>query len=124
MTPLDGLEAACAVIGRHAGDVDAGARWPAEGMAALAEAGLLGLTVPREFGGGEAGPTTFTAAASAIASKGEPGYFGVSRSIAALDGQRAFLAGVLLRMQGSMSRESGDKSPHSIAGVRRPETLR
>src|SRR5262245_13930884 len=50
-----------AVLARHAADVDGQGRWPAEGVTALAEAGLLGLTVPTAAGGAGEGPGTFTA---------------------------------------------------------------
>jgi alkylation response protein AidB-like acyl-CoA dehydrogenase len=49
------------VLARHAGDVDRQGRWPAESIAALADAGLLGLTVPAALGGAGAGPRTFAA---------------------------------------------------------------
>ena len=39
------------VVGPRAEEDDASARWPAEGMAALAEAGLMGLVAPVELGG-------------------------------------------------------------------------
>jgi isovaleryl-CoA dehydrogenase len=39
------------VVARHSDAVDREGRWPKEGMAALGEAGLLGLTVDRESGG-------------------------------------------------------------------------
>jgi alkylation response protein AidB-like acyl-CoA dehydrogenase len=54
------------VLARHADDVDRRGRWPAESVAALAEAGLLGLTVPAEFGGAGEGPRTFAAVLSAL----------------------------------------------------------
>ena len=38
-------------IAPHANDVDAEGRFPREAMDALAEAGLLGLTIPVEYGG-------------------------------------------------------------------------
>ena len=44
------------VLAPHAGAVDAEGRWPAEGLAALREAGLLGLTVPEAYGGSGASP--------------------------------------------------------------------
>jgi alkylation response protein AidB-like acyl-CoA dehydrogenase len=47
------------VLSRHADDVDRSARWPAESVAALGQSGLLGLTVPKEFGGAAEGPRTF-----------------------------------------------------------------
>ncbi|QMU78282.1 acyl-CoA/acyl-ACP dehydrogenase [Streptacidiphilus sp. PB12-B1b] len=40
-----------AVLRRHARQVDAEARFPAEGMQALRDSGLLGLLVPRVYGG-------------------------------------------------------------------------
>jgi alkylation response protein AidB-like acyl-CoA dehydrogenase len=49
------------VLARHADDVDRRARWPAESIAALGEAGFLGLTVPAESGGAGQGPRTFFA---------------------------------------------------------------
>lgn len=42
-------------VASHAESVDTQARWPAESMAALAEAGLTGLTAPRSVGGGGQG---------------------------------------------------------------------
>jgi alkylation response protein AidB-like acyl-CoA dehydrogenase len=39
------------VIARHAAEVDRESRFPKEGIQALGEAGLLGLTVPTEYGG-------------------------------------------------------------------------
>ncbi len=50
-------ELATGVLASHADDVDRNARWPAESVAALAQAGLLGLTVDRSLGGaGESSP--------------------------------------------------------------------
>jgi alkylation response protein AidB-like acyl-CoA dehydrogenase len=49
------------VLARHAADVDRQGRWPAESVAALCEAGLMGLTVPLACGGAEEGPRTFVA---------------------------------------------------------------
>jgi alkylation response protein AidB-like acyl-CoA dehydrogenase len=46
-------------LAAHAADVDREARWPAEGVAALAKNGLLGLTVPHQYGGAQEGPATF-----------------------------------------------------------------
>ena len=54
------------VLARHAEDVDRRARWPAEGVAALGEAGFLALTVPAEFGGAGQGPRTFFAVMRAL----------------------------------------------------------
>jgi acyl-CoA dehydrogenase len=54
-TTLDALDtraqAAAEVAARHADDVDASARFPAESIAALAEARLLGASIPVELGG-------------------------------------------------------------------------
>jgi isovaleryl-CoA dehydrogenase len=44
-------EVAATVLAGKAEQVDREGRWPAEGLAALGEAGLLGLTVDREAGG-------------------------------------------------------------------------
>jgi isovaleryl-CoA dehydrogenase len=44
-------QVACSTLAAHAADVDRDARWPSEGMAALGEAGLLGLTVSSGVGG-------------------------------------------------------------------------
>jgi alkylation response protein AidB-like acyl-CoA dehydrogenase len=60
-------EAARDFLARHAADVDRDARWPAESMAALAEAGLLGLTVPAAHGGAGQGPRTFATVVSRLA---------------------------------------------------------
>jgi acyl-CoA dehydrogenase len=57
--------AAAEVAGRHADDVDAGARFPAEALAALAEARLLGASVPVELGG-EGLPLTALVAIAAL----------------------------------------------------------
>jgi alkylation response protein AidB-like acyl-CoA dehydrogenase len=54
------------VLARHADDVDRRARWPAESITALAEAGFLGLTVPAESGGGGQGPRAFFAVMRAL----------------------------------------------------------
>ncbi len=50
-------DAACVVAAQHAQAVDAEARFPAEAMAALKDAKLLGALVPREFGGESASLT-------------------------------------------------------------------
>jgi alkylation response protein AidB-like acyl-CoA dehydrogenase len=60
-------DAARDFLARHAADVDREARWPAEGVAALAEAGLLGLTVPVAYGGAGQGPRTFAAVVCRLA---------------------------------------------------------
>ncbi|NUB10211.1 acyl-CoA dehydrogenase [Azospirillum sp. Vi22] len=60
---------AAAIAGRHADSVDREARFPAEAFAALGKARLLGLMVPRAFGGGGGGLTDAAAVAHALAQK-------------------------------------------------------
>lgn len=55
------------VLAHSAGDVDAGARFPKEGLDAIAKAGLLGLTVPALLGGQERGMRAFAAIAEELA---------------------------------------------------------
>ncbi len=50
-----------------AADVDANARFPQESLSALAREGLLGLSVPKEFGGKGEGPRAFAATVEEIA---------------------------------------------------------
>jgi alkylation response protein AidB-like acyl-CoA dehydrogenase len=47
------------VLAKHAVDVDRDARWPEESITAIAQSGLLGLTVPAANGGAGQGPATF-----------------------------------------------------------------
>jgi alkylation response protein AidB-like acyl-CoA dehydrogenase len=54
-------------LARHAEDVDRRGRWPAESVRALAESGLLGLTVPAAFGGNGQGPRTFASVTGVLA---------------------------------------------------------
>jgi alkylation response protein AidB-like acyl-CoA dehydrogenase len=61
--------AAGETLARHADDVDQQARWPAESVRALAEAKLLGLTVPTEAGGAGEGPRTFAAVTGTLAER-------------------------------------------------------
>lgn len=61
--------AASAVLSRHSGNVDETGRWPAESMAALAESGLLGLAVPKDFGGAGGTPAVFVSVVSTLAEK-------------------------------------------------------
>jgi alkylation response protein AidB-like acyl-CoA dehydrogenase len=56
-------------LARHAEDVDQRGRWPAEGVAALAEKGLLGLTLPGAVGGAGEGPVTFAAVTRILAER-------------------------------------------------------
>lgn len=58
---------AAAIAGRHADSVDREARFPAEAFAALKEARLLGLMVPRDFGGGGGGLADAAAVSHALA---------------------------------------------------------
>jgi alkylation response protein AidB-like acyl-CoA dehydrogenase len=48
---------AAATLARHAADVDAEGRWPAESLGTVRDAGLLGFTAARDWGGAGAGPT-------------------------------------------------------------------
>jgi alkylation response protein AidB-like acyl-CoA dehydrogenase len=61
------LNAVLEVARRHAGDVDAAARFPSESVAELRATGLLGLTVPAEHGGLGAGPVQFAEVVSRLA---------------------------------------------------------
>ncbi|MFN8423945.1 MAG: acyl-CoA dehydrogenase family protein [Anaerolineae bacterium] len=56
-------------IAAHADDVDQHGRFPAEAIQGLGEAGLLGLTVPPEYGGLGQGPRVMAAALDAVAQK-------------------------------------------------------
>lgn len=67
-----GLAERAAVLGRdvllrHAASVDVEARFPAESMAALAEAGLFGLCIAKELGGKGQGPDAFAAVVEELA---------------------------------------------------------
>ena len=55
------------VLSPRAKTVDAEGRFPREGISALGDAGLLGLTVPAALGGGGQGPRTFAACVEEIA---------------------------------------------------------
>lgn len=55
------------VLRPHAATVDQEARWPAASFAALAEAGLLGLHVPKRLGGLEEGFSALVMATEALA---------------------------------------------------------
>ena len=57
------------VLAPHADDVDRTGRWPAESVAELGKSGLLGLTVPLEFGGAGQGAHTFSAVTRALAER-------------------------------------------------------
>lgn len=55
------------VLRRHAADSDDHARFPVESLRALREEGLLGILVPKEYGGPEESLRTFTEVASNLA---------------------------------------------------------
>src|SRR5262245_65739174 len=63
-------EAARDLLAKHAPQVDHEAVWPTESMAAVSEAGLLGLTVPASHGGAGQGPRGFAAVVSRLAEGG------------------------------------------------------
>jgi len=52
---------------QHAEDVDQSERYPSEGLAALIETGICGMTVPRAYGGHEVDARTGTAIVEALA---------------------------------------------------------
>jgi alkylation response protein AidB-like acyl-CoA dehydrogenase len=54
-------------LSKHAASVDGEGRFPTESMAALADAGLLGLCVPADAGGAGEGPATFAAVVETLA---------------------------------------------------------
>jgi alkylation response protein AidB-like acyl-CoA dehydrogenase len=58
---------AAQVLAPQAADVDASGRFPREGVAALAKAGLLGLTLPTSHGGGGQGMRAFAAVTEELA---------------------------------------------------------
>jgi alkylation response protein AidB-like acyl-CoA dehydrogenase len=58
---------AAGVLGRHAAEVDAHAGFPHESVTALGREGLLGLSVPADFGGAGQGPRTFAAVTEELA---------------------------------------------------------
>jgi alkylation response protein AidB-like acyl-CoA dehydrogenase len=58
---------AAEALGRHAAEVDAQARFPTEGMAALAQGGFYGLCLDTQFGGQGQGPVTFAAVVEELA---------------------------------------------------------
>ncbi len=60
-------EVAREVLAVHAADVDQHAAWPEESVAALREAGLLGLTLLPRVGGAEQGPRVFAAVTRVLA---------------------------------------------------------
>jgi len=56
-----------ATIAPQASETDANASFPTSSLAALADAGLYGLTVPTEYGGSGCGPAAFAAVTEEIA---------------------------------------------------------
>jgi alkylation response protein AidB-like acyl-CoA dehydrogenase len=63
----DRLDRALPVVEEHADHADSEGRFPEESIAALAEAGLLGLTLSTDVGGLGLGPTELVEAVSAVA---------------------------------------------------------
>jgi alkylation response protein AidB-like acyl-CoA dehydrogenase len=63
----DRLDRALPVVEEHADHTDSEGRFPEESIAALAEAGLLGLTLSTDVGGLGLGPTELVEAVSAVA---------------------------------------------------------
>ena len=63
----DRLDRALPVVEEHADHTDSEGRFPEESIAALAEAGLLGLTLSTDVGGLGRGPTELVEAVSAVA---------------------------------------------------------
>src|SRR3954471_16909630 len=55
------------VASAHAAEVDALARFPLESMSRLGESGLMGLCLPKEFGGKGEGMRTFAAVTEELA---------------------------------------------------------
>lgn len=55
------------VLSAHAAEVDAQARFPQEGMAALAQGGFYGLCIDKSYGGQSQGPAAFAAAVEEMA---------------------------------------------------------
>jgi len=55
------------ILAAHAVDVDSNARFPSEGMAALAAGGFYGLCIETDLGGQGQGPSTFAAVAEELA---------------------------------------------------------
>ena len=67
--PLDGLDRVLDVAHETAASVDRDARFPQETVDALADAGLLGLTVPTSAGGTGGGPAEFLQTTRALAAR-------------------------------------------------------
>lgn len=65
----DRLATALPTVRAGADAADADAKFPAESVRALADAGLMGLTLPTEVGGLGAGPVELVAAVSAVAAE-------------------------------------------------------
>lgn len=55
------------ILSKHAEGVDTQGCFPLESMAALADAGLMGLCVPTQYGGAGEGPATFAAVTEVLA---------------------------------------------------------
>ena len=65
----DRLAAALPIVRAGADAADADAKFPTDSVRALADAGLMGLTLPTEVGGLGAGPVELVAAVSAVAAE-------------------------------------------------------
>src|SRR6516225_8092505 len=85
MTPLDHRKAVArtreiaeATISPAAHELDRAGSFPADAIAALGEAGLLGLTIPTGFGGSGLGPRTF-AEVNTLLAEADPSVANMSR---------------------------------------------
>ena len=66
---MEGLDRVVDVAAANAHDVDRDARFPEETVGALAETGLLGLTIPEAAGGIGGGPAEFLETTRALSSR-------------------------------------------------------
>jgi alkylation response protein AidB-like acyl-CoA dehydrogenase len=61
------FEQVCAIAQENAGVTDAEARWPEKSIRAISEAGLLGLTIPKQLGGSGSGMREFVRVTEGLA---------------------------------------------------------